>query len=85
MGQDTTARLLQLQLDSSRNALDASTANLKAAASVKNLNDANVLRQKLVEDSVEHLSGFSRQWFDITSQAQARLLSLLQESAGKAA
>ncbi|KPC54748.1 phasin family protein [Amantichitinum ursilacus] len=83
--QDTAAKLVQLQLDSSRAALETSTANLKAAASVKNLNDANVLRQKLVEDGVDHLTGFSRQWFDITSHAQAQFLSLLQQSAGKTA
>ncbi|SMC19268.1 phasin family protein [Andreprevotia lacus DSM 23236] len=79
IGLDSAERLLKLQLETSKTALEESAKAAKAFAGVKDVQEALALRSKLAEASVDQASVYSRHFYEIASQAQAEVSQLVEE------
>ncbi len=76
---DNTERLVRLQLDVAKAALDDNVKNTKALSEVKDLQDFISLRTKLAENSVEKAMGYSRSVYEVASEAHAEVSKLVEE------
>ncbi|WP_255989270.1 phasin family protein [Chitinolyticbacter albus] len=76
---DSVERVTKLNLETAKSSLEDSAKNAKALASVKDVQEGLVLRQKLGEAGVEQFSAYSKSLYDIASQAQAEIAKLIEE------
>jgi phasin family protein len=72
-------KLLKLQLDAAKTALDENARNAKALMEAKDPQQALALRTKLAEASMESAMSFSRNVYEVASQTQQEITSLLEE------
>lgn len=75
-------RIFRINLELTKQALEDQAGNVQALASVKDLQDAVALRNKLAETQSESLMGYSRTLYEVTSQTQAELSKLFEERLG---
>ncbi|BCL75131.1 hypothetical protein JHS3_08670 [Jeongeupia sp. HS-3] len=76
---DSAERLTKLNLETAKNSLEEGAKQIKSLAVVKDAQEAVALRQKQLEASVDHAGQYSRQVYEITSQAQAELTKIAEE------
>ena len=76
---DSTERLVKLQLDAAKNALEENAKNAKAVIGVKDIQDAMALRQKISESTLDNAVAYSRSLYEVSSQAQSEISQLFEE------
>lgn len=76
---DGAERVFRLNLELTKQALEDQAANAQTVGSVKDLQDAVALRNKLAETSSESLMNYSRTLYEISSQSQNELSKLVEE------
>lgn len=76
---DSTERFVKLQLEAAKSALEENAKNAKAIAGVKDVQDALALRQKISESALDGSVAYSRNLYEISSQAQSELSHLFEE------
>ena len=72
-------RVFRINLEVTRQTLENQSGNVQALASVKDLKDAMLLRNKLAETSSDALMNYSRTLYEVSSQTQAELSKLFEE------
>ncbi|MEW9897363.1 phasin family protein [Chitinivorax sp. PXF-14] len=72
-------RLFKINLDAAKQALEQSADSAKALSSVKDLQEAITLRNKLAEAATESATAYGRTVYEATSQVQAELSGLFEE------
>lgn len=76
---DSVERIIKLQVETAKNTLETNAKNANALLTVKDAQEALVLRQKLAESAIEQATNYSRNLYEITSQTQAETSQLLEE------
>jgi phasin family protein len=76
---ENTEKLMKLNLATARNAWAQSVESAQAIAAVRDVQDLFALRAKLAETSVQHALAYSRNLYDLASQAQADYASASEE------
>jgi len=76
---DGAERVFRLNLELTKQALEDQAANAQTVGSVKDLQDAVALRNKLAETASESLMTYSRTLYEISSQSQNELSKLVEE------
>jgi len=79
---ESAERMFRINLEMTKQALEDQAGNAQALASVKDLQDAVALRNKLAEASSESLMSYSRTLYEASSQTQAELSKLFEERLG---
>ncbi|HSS46184.1 MAG TPA: phasin family protein [Burkholderiales bacterium] len=77
---ESAERLVKLQLETAKQAIEENAKNTKALSEVKDLQEVVALRTKLAEAGVEKALSYSRNVYEVASQAQAELTKLFEES-----
>jgi phasin family protein len=72
-------KLLKLQLEAAKSALEENARNARALMEAKDVQQAVALRTKLAEASMESAMNFSRNVYEVASQTQQEITSLLEE------
>jgi phasin family protein len=72
-------KLLKLQLDAAKAALEENARNARALMEVKDPQQAVSVRTKLAEASMESAMSFSRNVYEVASQTQQEITALLEE------
>ena len=76
---DSADRLVKLQVETAKNALEESARNAKQLSSIKDAQEALSVRQKLTEAAIEQSLAYNRNLYEISSQAQTELSKLIDE------
>lgn len=76
---DSTERLIKLQMETAKNLLEESAKNAKAIAGLKDMQGALALRQQISDSSLDCSANYSRNMYDLVSQAQSELSQLIEE------
>ena len=71
LSMQSAEKLFKLNLNAAKIALQQSVESAQAVASVKDVQDLFALRAKLAEVGVQHALSYSRNLYDLASQAQA--------------
>jgi phasin family protein len=77
---ESTERLMKLQLDTVRNTLEENAKTIKAVAAVKDINELSAMRGKAAETLVERATAYSREVYEVASQAQTQMAKLAEET-----
>ncbi|MGE5668008.1 MAG: phasin family protein [Betaproteobacteria bacterium] len=77
---ENTEKLVQLNINAVKRAMAQAIESAQAAASVKDVQELFALRTKLAEAGVENATGYSRTLYELSSEAQAGLSALAEES-----
>ena len=72
-------RVIALNIEATKVGLGESAKNAKAFATIKDAQDLNSLSTKTAETGVEFLMGYSKNFYEITSAAQAQYTALVEE------
>ena len=75
---DATERLMNLQLQVSKESVDHVAQNLKTIAEARDPQQLLDMRNQLAEGSVERVTTYSRSVYDVASHAQSELSQLLE-------
>jgi phasin family protein len=76
---DSAERMFALNLEAAKVSLDESSKSAKAATGVKDVQELNGLRTKAAETGLEFFMGYSKNFYDISTAAQAQYASLIEE------
>jgi phasin family protein len=76
---ENTEKLMKLNLATAKNAWAQSVESAQAVAAVKDVQDLFALRAKLAEAGVQHALSYSRNLYDLASQAQADYAAASEE------
>jgi phasin family protein len=76
---DSAEKLMVLQLEFAKASLADATKLAKVLASVKDVKDLASLRSVTAESAMEKLMGYSRQVYEVASDAQAEMARLAEE------
>jgi phasin family protein len=76
---DSAEKLMVLQLEFAKASLADATRLAKVLASVKDVKDLASLRSDTAESAMEKLMGYSRQVYEVASDAQAEMAKLAEE------
>jgi phasin family protein len=76
---ENAEKLMKLNLATAKNAWAQSVESAQAVASVKDVQDLFALRAKLAESGVQHALSYSRNLYDLASQAQADYAAASEE------
>ena len=77
---ESTERLIKLQIETVRTTLEENAKTLQAAAAAKDINELTATRGKAVETLVERATTYSREVYEVASQAQTKLAKLAEET-----
>ncbi|HEV2221344.1 MAG TPA: phasin family protein [Casimicrobiaceae bacterium] len=77
---ENTEKLVQLNISAAKRAIAQAVQGAQAVASVKDVQELFALRAKLAEAGVENATGYSRNLYELSSEAQAGLSALAEES-----
>lgn len=77
---ESAERMLKLQLDAAKNAIEDSARLARTVTEVKDVQQAMALRSELAESSVEKVLEYSRSIYEIASQTQVELSQLLENN-----
>ena len=75
-------RMFALNLEASRVGLDETSKSAKSLSSVKDVQELNGLRTKSAETGLEFLMGYSKNFYEISTAAQAQYTALVEERVG---
>jgi phasin family protein len=73
-------KVMKLGMNAARVALEQSIENAQAVASVKDVQELFALRTKLAESGVQSALSYSKNLYEIASEAQAELSAVSEES-----
>lgn len=76
---DSAERMFALNLEAAKVGLDEGSKSAKAATGVKDVQELNGLRTKAAETGLEFFMGYSKNFYDISTAAQAQYASLIEE------
>ncbi len=76
---DSAEKLMALQLEFAKASLADATKLAKVLSSVKDVQDLASLRSVTAESAMEKLMGYSRQVYEVASDAQAEMTKLAEE------
>jgi phasin family protein len=76
---DSAERVFALNLEAAKVGLDESAKNAKALTAVKDVQDLNSLRTKTAETGLEFLVGYSKNFYELSTAAQAQFSALVEE------
>lgn len=76
---DSTERAFALQLEFAKGALDQAATSAKVLAGAKDVQELLALRTTLAESALEKLMGYSRNLYEVASEAQTELSRLAEE------
>lgn len=76
---ENAEHLVNLNLDSAKSALEESVAQAKAVATAKDAQQLTALRAQATEASFEKALAYSRSLYELTHQAQAKVVQFAQE------
>lgn len=77
---ENAEKLAQLNISAARAAVAQAVESAKAAAAVKDVQELLALRAKFAEAGVQSATGYSRNLYELSSEAQAGLSALAEES-----
>ena len=77
---ENTEKLVQLNLNAARIAVAQAVESAKAAAAVRDVQELLALRAKFTEAGVQSATGYSRNLYELSSEAQAGFSALAEES-----
>ena len=76
---DSAERALAINLEYAKGAVAQATLTARAAAGVQDVEQFLTLRNRLAENAVENLVGYSRSLYEVASEAQSELSKLAEE------
>jgi phasin family protein len=76
---DSTERVIALQLEYVRTALEQATRSARELAKAKDVQELLAVRTRNAETAVERLMGYSRSLYEISSEAQTQFSRLAEE------
>lgn len=76
---DSAERMIKLQMETAKSALEDNAKATKALAGIKDIQGALALRQQLSESSLDSAVSYSRSVYELASQAQSEFSQLLEE------
>ncbi|MBB5019156.1 phasin family protein [Chitinivorax tropicus] len=76
---ESNERISKLNLDTTKQSLEQFASNAKSLTSVKDLQEAVTLRNKLIEAASEQVLSYNRSVYEINSQALSELSKLMEE------
>jgi phasin family protein len=76
---DSAEKLVKLQIETARSAMEENAKSAKALSEARDLNAANTLRMKLAETGVEQAMSYARSVYEVTTQTQGELAKLFEE------
>lgn len=76
---DSAERVFALNLEAAKVGLDETARSTKAVAGVKDVQELNSLRTKAAETGLEFVMGYSKNFYDISTAAQAQYSALVEE------
>lgn len=76
---DATERMIKLQVETAKNAMEENARNAKAAVGVKDVQGALAMRQQVSEAALDSAMNYSRGLYEIASQAQSEYSQLIEE------
>jgi len=79
VGVGSAERFFGLNFEATKVGFDATSKNAKAVTSVKDAQELNSLSTKAAETGMEFLMGYSKNFYEIASSAQAQYTSLVEE------
>ena len=77
---ENTEKLVQLNINAAKAAVAQAVEGARAAAAVKDVQELLALRAKFTEAGVQNATGYSRNLYELSSEAQAGLSALAEES-----
>lgn len=77
---ENAEKLVQLNLNAAKMAVAQAVESARAAASVKDVQELLALRTKFAEAGVQNATGYSRNLYELSSEAQSRFSALAEES-----
>lgn len=80
---DSAERMFALNMEASKVSLDETSKSAKSLSSVKDVQDLNGLRTKSAETGLEFLMGYSKNFYEISTAAQAQYTALVEERVGQ--
>jgi phasin family protein len=79
---ENAEKLMKFNLDSAKAAFAQSVEGAQAVAGVKDVQDLLALRTKIAESQVQSAVGYSRQLYELATEAQASYSALAEEAFG---
>ncbi|MCC7040253.1 MAG: phasin family protein [Burkholderiales bacterium] len=79
---DNAEKLVRFQLGAARNVFAQSVENANAVAGVKDVQELIALRSKFAEAQMQTAMGYSRNLYDLATEAHAEYSALAEESFG---
>jgi phasin family protein len=76
---DSTERVIALQLEYAKTALEQATKSARELAKAKDVQEILAVRTRNAETAVERLMGYSRTLYEISSEAQTQFSRLAEE------
>jgi len=76
----STERLMKLQMETVRTALEENAKTVKAVAEIKDVKELTTMGNKLAEKLVERATTYSREVYEVASEAQSQLSKLTEET-----
>jgi phasin family protein len=76
---DGCERVVTLQMNFARNSLAAATKNARAAAQAKDVQELLQVRATATEGALERVAGYSRELYEVASNAQSELSKIAEE------
>lgn len=80
---ESAERTLAVQLEFARGALKQASANARAVAQVKDMQELMALRSRIAENTLESLVGYSRNLYEVASSAQSEFSRLAEDRMAK--
>lgn len=77
---ENAEKLVQLNINAAKTAVAHAVASAKAAAAVKDVQELLALRAKFAEAGVQSATGYSRNLYELSSEAQAGFSAFAEES-----
>ncbi len=78
-----TEHLFALNLEAIKSGFDVTAKNTKAIASVKDAQELNTLRTNAAETGLEFAMGYSKNFYNVATAAQAQYSALVEERVGQ--
>lgn len=79
---ESAERMFALNLEASKVGLDETSKSAKNMSSVKDVQELNGMRTKSAETGLEFLMGYSKNFYEISTAAQAQYTALVEERVG---
>ncbi len=77
-------RMFALNLEAAKVSFGEVARNSQAVSSVKDANDLNTIRTQAAETGLEFITGYAKNFYDISAQAQAQYGALVEARVGAA-